>query len=155
MMDAAKDFFTRALRKDNIAVMIQAHDGTQFIVDRNHFVTRQGKSIALKGHWETVIRAALRTIRYLDKKVTTDNFEIVKPRNLGSKRTHSIVWFPLENGFQADDTRWNGHLTPIAQEDSFTKTHLRRVKYDFAEAVRLREKRKNETSEMSILMEHQ
>lgn len=155
MMDAAIDFFNRTLRKDGIAVMIQAHDGTQFIVDRNHFVTRQGKSIALKGHWETVTRAALRTIRYLDKKVTPDNFEIVKPRNLGSKRTHTVVWFPVENGFQANDTRWHGHLVPVAQEDIFTRAQLRRVKCDFEEAVKLREKRKMETSEMSILMEHQ
>lgn len=154
MMDVVVDYINQQLRKDSVAVMIQAHDGAQYIVDRNHFVTKTGKTIAQKGHLELISRAAKRVIRFLDKKVVSQDYVVFKPRNLGPNRTHFVVWFPSENSFKVDDEKWRGHLVSVAQEDIFDQRQLRAVKYVAKEAIKLHKQRQEITGTMSILMEH-
>jgi len=140
-MNDVAGFFNRALRKDNVAVMIQAHDGAQFIVDRNHFVTRSGRTIAQKGHLENIARAARRTIRYLDKRATEDDFVVLKARNLGPNRTHFVVWFPSPSVFQIDDIAWKGHLFPVEMKNEFKRAELRAIEYVSSEAEKLHDQR--------------
>lgn len=141
MLDVVADYFSRTLRKDSVAVMIQAHDGAQFIVDRNHFVTRRGRTIAQKGHLESVTKAALRAIRYLDKRATVDDFVVFKPRNLGPNRTHFVVWFPTPSVFRVDDIAWKQHLFPVETENLFTRAQLRAIEYVSTEARKLQDQR--------------
>lgn len=141
MIDFVANYFSRTLRKDSVAVMIQAHDGSQFIVDRNHFVTRRGRTIAQKGHLESITKAALRTIRYLDKRATEQDFVVFKPRNLGPNRTHFVLWFPAPSVFHPRDIAWEEHLFPIDADNVFTRAQLRAIEYVSTEARKLHQER--------------
>ncbi|MES2966804.1 MAG: hypothetical protein V4668_03380 [Patescibacteria group bacterium] len=152
MMDAVVDYINRTLRKDSVAVMIQAHDGSQYIVDRNHFVTRAGRTIAHKGHVETIAKAAMRVMRYLDKEVTEKDFEVFKPRNLGPNRTHFVVWFPSSDVFKVDDVAWKQHLFAVEDEHLFTRAQLRAIHFVSSEARKLHEQRQLPVADYHLVM---
>ena len=144
MMDVMTDFFKRKVKKDGVTIMVQSHDGRQYIIEKSHFVTRQNKSIAQRGHLESPLRAARRVMRFLDAKVRPEDFEVFKPRNLGPNRTHFVVWFPQKSVFREDDERWRGHLFPVEAEDALTPAQLRAVRYISAEAIKMYEKRREQ-----------
>lgn len=152
MLDYVKAFVKSKVRKDTIAVMIHTHDSQQYIVDRSYFVTRRNQSIAQKGHWEKISRAARRIMRYLDKTIIEHDYEMIKSRNLGPNRTHFVIWFPQETEFKLDSKKWREHVQLVAPGVIFLDVHPRTLKFVSKEAKRLHEQKYGPKVDLSHIL---
>ncbi len=128
-------------KPEMVAVLIQTSGGKQYILDKAHFVTRRGRTIARRGFFETPARAVARVMKYLNPTVQTDQYMIFRPRSLGKYRTHFVVWFVYDSEFNAHDPSWEGHLLSVEAEDALRSGQLKAVRIIAAKAYEMFQQR--------------
>jgi hypothetical protein len=126
MIRVIKSLVQEAVERDAIAVVIQASDGSQYVVDQQH-LARGGRSGATRKRLETPARAAARVLRVLDSSVKVGDFAVLKSRALGKKHTHFVVWF-APHDFHVDEVCWDVDCLPEQAKSSFTAGQLHALK---------------------------
>ena len=96
---------------NNIHVLIQLPDGGQYVVLDRHF----GKHAKMRILESKPNRAAMRSMKMLDSKVSNADFEIQNPRGLGNKNCFFVVWFPTMEKFQYCEARWHDDVLPVSE----------------------------------------
>lgn len=126
-MDGVTQALKSAIKRDGLALMIQDHDGQQYVVETKFFVPNKGDSFATRGYLESVARAAKRFMRYVKPDISIQDYEVFRPKNLGPLKTYFVVWFPAAGAFHVNEEKWCGFLTPASSTNSFIRTKMRAI----------------------------
>lgn len=104
--------------EQRIRVLMVTASGQQFLLNEELFYDRHGRDLSFFSRFAKLQTALKRMLKNLLHDVSATDWEILRPTNMGRRRTWFVVWFPPKDAFD-EAVIAHDHNYALLSEDYF------------------------------------